>query len=158
MVGLLYPSFPAAQRGTKINMNTIHTRHQNCRHWSPKRMPLSWIFSSPQTSLLQESGGARRAWVTQKLPRAQPPWWDLKSCTSDNSKEEMEPNYDPIEKENHLPNFYFVGSMLIFPGIYIYIFIIQSCKRWVSWKSRGPHFGCDKTWQENRRSFGSLGQ
>jgi len=32
----------------------------------------------------------------------------------------MEPNYDPIEKENHLPNFYFVGSMLIFAGIYIY--------------------------------------
>ena len=32
-------------------------------------------------------------------------------------KMNMEPKNHPIEKENHLPNLYFLGSMLIFRGV-----------------------------------------
>ena len=136
MVGLLYPSFPAAPRGTKINMNKIHTRHQNCRHWNPKgcRYPGYFLLPKPPFCRSQE---AREEHGWPRSCRGHSHHDDLKSCTSDNSKEEMEPDYDPIEKENHLPNFYFVGSMLIFPGIYIYSsFNLAKDERWVSWKSR----------------------
>ena len=34
----------------------------------------------------------------------------------------MEPKIHPIEKENHLPNLYFLGSILIFEGVILWSF------------------------------------
>ena len=33
------------------------------------------------------------------------------------SKSDIEPENHPVEKENHLPNLHFLGSMLVFRGV-----------------------------------------
>ena len=153
-----YPSFPAAPRGTKINMNNIHTRHQNCRHWNPKgcRYPGYFLLPKPPFCRSQEA-------------REEHGW--PRSCQGHSHHDETS-RVAPVTIQKKKWNLIMtqlkrkiiwtkllcvVGSMLIFPGIYIYIH--HSILQKMSFlKVTGPHFGCDKTWQENRRSFGSLGQ